>query len=106
MATASANRCSCTIVGDSTGFALAEPRLLQGVTFTNGSILGCGATTGDYYYGDFLRALPPQCSSVESRWTDIARRPAQAILVFLGGWEVFDPERGRTTALGRVRRMA
>ena len=80
-----------SIVGDSTGYSLADPSLLRGATLTNGSILGCGATTGDYYYGDFLRSLPDQCSTVQARWADVARRPAEAILVFLGGWEVFDP---------------
>ena len=95
-----------TIVGDSTGFALAEPRLLQGVTFTNGSILGCGATTGDYYYGDFLLGV---ATAVLVRRVPLDRhRPPPGaghprVPRRLGGVR---PERGRTTALGRVRRMA
>ena len=58
----------------------------------NGAVLGCGATTGEYYFGDFPRSLPPLCATVDDRWATGAKAPTDAILVFLGGWEVFDPK--------------
>ena len=82
-----------TVVGDSTGFTLADPTLLR----RRGPAQRRRARLRRHDRRVLLRRLPPQPAAAVCRRSTTAgptgaKAPTDAILIFLGGWEVFDPK--------------
>lgn len=80
------------VLGDSVGFDLAYyAPPIQGLQLTTYAIPGCGILPGVLQIGDVRRLPSEHCPDLLAEWRRAVTDQADVALVFIGGWEVFDP---------------